>query len=225
MTSDEAVKLVQRVVAEAAMLADGTTAGVGELEEAREALIAALTAPAALKGQCTVAQFDHECAPGTCAMRNASGGEHDCERTAPAAGEDVELVAQMIHDAPSYYADDLEKRPWVPRGNSFKQQEARRLASQILSRLRAVPQGRRDIEKDPPPKDGTRFLGYCRLNYWVYSGKDQVRWTAHEPDWHVLRARTDTGEWVTSDGPNDITQGPTRWMPLPAAPAPEKGEG
>jgi hypothetical protein len=47
MTRDEAVKLVQRVVAEAAMLADGTTAGVGELEEAREALIAALTAPAA----------------------------------------------------------------------------------------------------------------------------------------------------------------------------------
>jgi hypothetical protein len=47
MTRDEAVKLVQRVVAEAVMLADGTTAGVGELEEAREALIAALTAPAA----------------------------------------------------------------------------------------------------------------------------------------------------------------------------------
>lgn len=175
MTSDEAVKLVQRVVAEAAMLADGTTAGVGELEEAREALIAALTAPA--------------------------------------AGEDVELVHALEEAVKSDLLGGTTARPALT-------QTAR---DALLSRLRAVPQGWRDIET--APKDGTRFLGYCRLNYWVYSGKDQVRWTAHEPDWHVLRARTDTGEWVTSDGPNDITQGPTRWMPLPAAPAPEKGEG
>ncbi len=133
--------------------------------------------------------------------------------TAPAAGEDVELVHALEEAVKSDLLGGTTARPALT-------QTAR---DALLSRLRAVPRGWRDIET--APKDGTRFLGYCRLNYWVYSGKDQVRWTAHEPDWHVLRARTDTGEWVTSDGPNDITQGPTRWMPLPAAPAPEKGEG
>lgn len=151
MTSDEAVKLVQRVVAEAAMLADGTTAGVGELEEAREALIAALTAPAALKGQCTVAQFDHECAPGTCAMRNASGGEHDCERTAPAAGEDVELVHALEEAVKSDLLGGTTARPALT-------QTAR---DALLSRLRAVPQGWKLVPIEPTPEMLEAYVDAC----------------------------------------------------------------
>jgi hypothetical protein len=214
------VKLVQRVVAEAAMLADGTTAGVGELEEAREALIAALTAPAALKGQCTVAQFDHECAPGTCAMRNASGGEHDCERTAPAAGEDVELVAQMIHDAPSYYADDLEKRPWVPRGNSLRQSEARALAQNILSRLRAVPDGwlpmqtlvHQHINDKPLTVDGKIVPATYTSDPVILTNGKRV-WV--ERSVIMGGALSSSADKFTAYPSGDK---PTHWMPLPAAP-------
>jgi len=187
MTRDEAVKLVQRVVAEAAMLADGTTAGVGELEEAREALIAALTAPA--------------------------------------AGEDVELVAQMIHDAPSYYADDDEKRPWVSRGNSLRQSEARALAQNILSRLRAVPDGwlpmqtlvHQHINDKPLTVDGKIVPATYTSDPVILTNGKRV-WV--ERSVIMGGALSSSADKFTAYPSGDK---PTHWMPLPAAPAPEKG--
>jgi hypothetical protein len=113
MTRDEAVKLVQRVVAEAAMLADGTTAGVGELEEAREALIAALTAPA--------------------------------------AGEDVELVHALEEAVKSDLLGGTTARPALT-------QTAR---DALLSRLRAVPQGWKLVPIEPTPEMLEAYVDAC----------------------------------------------------------------
>jgi hypothetical protein len=107
------VKLVQRVVAEAAMLADGTTAGVGELEEAREALIAALTAPA--------------------------------------AGEDVELVHALEEAVKSDLLGGTTARPALT-------QTAR---DALLSRLRAVPQGWKLVPIEPTPEMLEAYVDAC----------------------------------------------------------------
>lgn len=85
MTLKEAEKLVDCLI-------DVLTYGQPfneDIEKARKELIDSLTTPKPLKGQCTVAQFDHECRPGTCAMQNASDGEHDCGR---------ETAADVPHD-------------------------------------------------------------------------------------------------------------------------------
>lgn len=49
--------------------------------------------------------------------------------------EDVERVAQAIHDSPAFYGGDPLKRKWVERGNSNMQDVARRLARAAIAAM------------------------------------------------------------------------------------------
>jgi hypothetical protein len=92
--------------------------------------------------------------------------KHVAALTAPAAGEDVEAVAQAIFESSSFYGDDKDKRPWFPQGNSIRQQDARRLAHVALSRLRAVPQGWKLVPEKPTG---------AMLKAMTYAGTDGVQ--------------------------------------------------
>ena len=46
-----------------------------------------------------------------------------------------EVIARAIYESASFYGNDPGKPPWVPGGNSMRQDEARTLADAILAAL------------------------------------------------------------------------------------------
>jgi hypothetical protein len=108
--------------------------------------------------------------------------------TAPAAGEDVEFRSALEAALAKHYG--------------FVSAD---VVGLVLSRLRAVPQGWRDIETDPPPEN-------LREKLWFQPAQKSGR--------SVLPQRT-----VVDWGIPSSSRPTTHWQYAPDAPAPEKGEG
>jgi hypothetical protein len=58
-----------------------------------------------------------------------------------------EVIARAIYESASFYGNDPGKPPWVPGGNSTRQDEARTLADAILAALDAA--GLAVVPKEP----------------------------------------------------------------------------
>lgn len=79
-------------------------------------------------------------------------------------------------------------------------------------------------EIDTAPRDGTRIVGWGFLN----DRNDNGPLRSSAPVAHIMQWRpwrdTDAGDWVSTCISSSISQHPTHWMPLPAAPLTD-GEG
>jgi hypothetical protein len=144
--------------------------------------------------------------------------------TAPAAGEDVSREAAIS------FMDDVKN---APRFRDLGVEAHRLALEKFLSRLRAVPQGWRDIET--APRDGTQIIGGYFNQPWAEShreGRIVGCWWQPEFSAFISSARQMVlaPGYTFRDGGTQRLHSPvietvTHWMPLPAAPAPEKGVG
>lgn len=123
----------------------------------------------------------------------------DCPSTRPAAELDAETLVQV--------ALEVYARAGM-YGTKVLHDRAMECRSELLKRLRALPEaeGWRPIES--APRDGTCICAWSEKEPSIVR---LVRWGRHlgGPHWR----------WVTTTKSTAITNLPSHWMPLPAFPA------